>query len=201
MVSYPFQAPDREKALEAFRFLKAQPDRRLPDNNPLRDYLTNYAITLAAKEDLVVAVHTGYWGDFREMDPLHMIPLLQRHPETRFDIYHLGYPWVRPALMLGKNFPNVWTNFCWTHIISQRFARTALEEAMDLIPTNKILIFGGDYDKPVEKVYGHLVMARENIAAVLGKKLVQGLLTESEAEEILQQWFWDNPRDLYRLDL
>jgi predicted TIM-barrel fold metal-dependent hydrolase len=201
MASNPYNPPDRSQADEAFQYLKKHPSARLPKHNPLRDYLIDQAISLGTEEGLVIAVHTGYWDDFREMDPLHMIPVLQRHPETRFDIYHLGYPWVRPALMLGKNFPNVWTNFCWTHIISQRFARAALEEAMDLIPINKILIFGGDYDKPVENVYGHLVMARENIAAVLGKKMDQGLLSESRAQEILQQWFWDNPKNLYQLDL
>ena len=96
--------------------------QQLGDCNPLLDYVVDEIVRFAADEDLVVCVHTAYWGDFRMLDPAHMIPVLQRHPKTRFDIYHLGYPYVRDALMLGKGFSNVWLNLCWTHIISQHFA-------------------------------------------------------------------------------
>ena len=172
----------------------------LPQPNPLRDYIVDESIRIAGEQDLVVAVHTGYWGDFRLMDPLHMIPTLQRHPSVRFDVYHVGFPWLRPALMLGKGFPNVWTNFCWTHVVSTRYAMDALDEAIDLLPTNKVIGFGGDYQVPVEKVYGHLVMARENMARVLGARVERGMMTEGEAVGMAHQWLWDNPRDVYRLN-
>jgi len=201
MSSNPYGTPDREAALAAFAQLRDGKQKRLPTPNPLRDYLVEQAIAFAAAQDMVIAVHTGYWGDFRSLDPLHMIPLLQRHPQARFDIYHLGYPWMRQALMLGKGFANVWLNLCWTHIISQRFATAALEEALDLIPTNKLLAFGGDYGTPVEKVYGHLLMAREDIARALASRIRQGRMSENQALHIARQWFWDNPKELYRLDV
>ena len=102
MMSNPFESPNREEAVSAFRSLKEGKTDRLPVPNPLRDAVVDETIAFAARQDLVVCVHTGYWGDFRTLDPLHMIPLLQRHPKTRFDIYHLGYPWMREAIMLGK---------------------------------------------------------------------------------------------------
>ena len=101
--------------------------------------------------------------------------------------------------MLGKGFPNVWLNFCWTHIISQRFAMDGLDEAIDLIPTNKLLAFGGDYGTPVEKVYGHLVMAREDIARVLAGRIKNKQMTETQAIGLARKWFWENPKALYRL--
>ena len=171
----------------------------LPPCNPLRDLIVDESIRFAGEQDLVVCVHTGYWGDFRQLDPLHMIPLLERHPTVRFDIYHVGYPWVRQALMLAKGFPNVWLNFCWTHIISPRFAMDALDEAIDLLPANKVLGFGGDYGTPVEKVYGHLVMAREDIARVLAARIARATMTEEQALALAHQWLWENPRELYRL--
>jgi len=201
MVSNPWTEPNRLEAAALFGKLRDGSEPRLRGPNPLRDYVIDQAIAYAAEQDLVVAVHTGYWGDFRTLDPLHMIPILQRHPNTRFDIYHLGYPWVRESLMLGKGFANVWTNFCWTHIISQRFAVDALDEAIDLIPMNKILAFGGDYATPVEKTYGHLVMAREDIAEVLSRRIESGQLTEDQALDLARKWLWDNPKELYRLDL
>ena len=201
MVSNPYSGPSREDAIGAFDKLKSGTESRLPSPNPLRDYVVDETIAFAAKQDLVIAVHTGYWGDFRTLDPLHMIPILQRHPKARFDIYHLGYPWVREALMLGKGFANVWLNFCWTHIISQRFAVAGLDEAIDLVPMSKILAFGGDYGTPVEKAYGHLVMAREDIAEVLARRIRSKQMTESKALELARKWFWDNPKELYGLDL
>ena len=201
MVSNPFGKPNRDEATAAFDALRKDPEMYLADPNPLKDYLADQAIAIGTEEGMVIAVHTGYWGDFRELDPLHMIPMLLRHPDTKFDIYHLGYPWVRETLMLGKGFPNVWLNFCWTHIISQRFAVAGLDETIDLVPMSKILIFGGDYTMAVEKVYGHLVMAREDVAEVMARRIREGQMTESQAIELAKKWFWDNPKDLYNLDV
>jgi predicted TIM-barrel fold metal-dependent hydrolase len=198
LMSNPYQAPSRKEALAAFERARDH-NEKLAQPNPLRDYVVDEAVRYATQLDMVIAVHTGYWGDFRLLDPLHMIPILQRHPNTRFDMYHLGYPWVRESLMLGKGFPNVWLNFCWTHIISQRFATEALDEAIDLVPMNKLLAFGGDYNLPVEKVYGHLVMAREDIATVLAGRIASGQMSESQALELAKKWLWDNPKELYRL--
>ena len=201
MFAHPHSPPCRDAATSAFNALRNDPEMRLTEPNPINDYLVDRAVSIGTEEGLVIAVHAGYWGDFRQLDPLHMIPMLQRYPDTKFDIYHLGYPWVRETLMLGKSFPNVWLNFCWTHIISQRFAVAGLDEAIDLVPMNKILIFGGDYSLAVEKVYGHLVMAREDMAEVFARRIRAGQMSESQAMELAQKWFWDNPRDLYNLDL
>ena len=204
MASSPYQNPDRREAINSFENMRSGVLDQLctpPERNPFIDYVTDQMIAFAGQQDLVVAVHTGYWGDFRLLDPLHMIPLLQRHPTVRFDIYHLGFPWIRQALMLGKGFPNVWLNLCWTHIISQRAVVSALDEAIDLIPTNKLLAFGGDYGIPVEKVYGHLVMAQEDIAEVLARRVTENQMTETQAIELAHHWFWDNPVELYKLKL
>ena len=201
MTSNPFEPPNRKEAVAAFESLRSGAESYLPEMNPLRHYVMDRAIDYATEQDIVIAVHTGYWGDFRILDPLHMIPILQRHPEARFDIFHLGYPYVRDALMLGKGFPNVWLNLCWTHIISQRFAVAALDEAVDLVPMNKLLAFGADYGLPVEKVYGHLVMAREDVAEVLARRIVAKQMSESQALDLARKWFWENPIELYRLEV
>jgi len=199
MMSNPYGNPDRSAALAAFNSLRDGTERSLPAVNPLRDYVVDQVVGFAGQEDLVVAVHTGYWGDFRVLNPTHMIPLLQRHPKTRFDLYHLGYPYVRESLMIGKTFVNAWLNLAWTHIISQQFATEALDEAVDLVPMSKLLGFGGDYHKPVEKAYGHMVMAREDIARVLARRILEGRWSEEQALAVARKWLWDNPKELYRL--
>ncbi len=201
MFAHPHSPPDKATAEAAFNAIRNDPEMQLPTPIALNDYLVDRSIAIGSELDMVIAVHAGYWGDFRKLDPLHMIPILERYPDTKFDIYHLGYPWVRETLMLGKGFANVWLNFCWTHIISQRCSVDGLDEAIDLVPMNKILIFGGDYSLAVEKVYGHLVMAREDIAEVLARRIRRGLMNESQALEQARKWFWDNPKELYQLDV
>ena len=75
-----------------------------------------------------------------------------------------------------------------------------LDEAIDLIPMNKLRVFGGDYRMAVEKVYGHLVMAREDMAEVLARRIKDRQMSESEALKLIQKWFWENPRELYGLE-
>jgi predicted TIM-barrel fold metal-dependent hydrolase len=199
MASRPYSTPDRPQALCAFERLRSGAEARLADMNPLRDFLTEKLLQICARQELMVAVHAGVWGDFRELDSGHIIPIVMRNPNTRFDLYHAGMPAVRQTGMIGKNFPNVWLNLCWCHIVSPVMTRSALNEWVDLVPVNKIIAFGGDYGLPVEKVYGHLVMARENIARVLARRIEDDLMTEDQAVGVAEKWFFDNPKQAYRL--
>jgi len=196
MKSLPYVQPERRAALDEFRNIKKGRETSVM---AFDSYVLDRALDFAGKEGMAVCVHTGYWGDFRRLHPLNMIPLVQSHPGVRFDIYHLGYPWVRETLMLGKGFSNVWLNLCWTHIISRKCAAQALDEAVDLIPSNRIIGFGGDYDRPVEKVYGHLAMAKENIAFVLGKRIKESSMTEKQALRLIKKWLYDNAAELYNI--
>jgi len=200
MTTAPYEVCRRAQVVKAWKALRGG---RVEGENAtvLRDYLTYHGLNIAGEEQLTVAVHTGMWGDFRTLDPKFMISVVARHPETRFDIYHMGMPWVRETGVIGKNFANVWLNLCWSHIISPTMTRSALDEYIDLVPVNKIIAFGGDYNFPVEKVYGHLKMAKENIALVLGRRVDDGLMTYSQAVAVAKKWFYDNPKNAYRLKL
>jgi predicted TIM-barrel fold metal-dependent hydrolase len=200
MISWPYGEPDRAQALSAFEDLRRGAQQKLEGFHPLRAYVVEQMLHMAVEHDLVVAVHAGVWEDFRKMSSSHMIPIVMRNPKTRFDLYHMGVPEVRATGNIGKNFPNVWLNLCWTHIVSPVMTRSGLDEYMDMVPVNKLIAFGGDYNKPVEKVYGHLVMTRENIAMVLGRRVDAGLMTEGQAIAVARKWFFDNPMELYGLE-
>jgi len=202
--SRPTAEPDARAAEAALkRLLDGEKLATRPnETEPLRDYALHHVLDMAAEMELVVAVHSGVWGDFRNLDPRHMLNIAPAHPDTRFDLYHLGMPDVRAAIMIGKMCPNVWLNLCWCHVISQEQTCSAMNEMLDMVPLNKVLAFGGDYRMPVEKIVGHLRMARENIARVLGARIDRGRMDMDDAREILRLWFWQNPRDLYtRLDI
>ena len=147
-----------------------------------------------------VAVHTGYWDDFRELDPKFLLGIAARRRDVRFDLFHLGMPMVRDALLIGKSYPNVTLNLTWCPVISQVQTCRALDELLDLVPLNKVIAFGGDYRVAVQKVWGHLVMARECVAVALAKRVQDGDLDRAEAMRIARMWFDDNPARIYRIE-
>lgn len=201
MMSGHYPRIDQRAAAVAYK--KLAENSQLPGGgeecSTLRAYLVHTVADLAAELDLTVAVHAGIWGDFRAIDSKHMLEFAPAHPRTRFDLYHLGMPSVRDTIVVAKNLPNVYLNLCWTHIISQVQCRSGIDEMLDQVPVNKVLAFGGDYHRPVEKVVGHLHMAREDLAAVLGRRIDVGMMSLSDAKYLLEKWFWDNPLELYPL--
>jgi hypothetical protein len=76
-----------------------------------------------------------------------------------------------------------------------------MDQIIDLLPINKILAFGGDYCMAVEMIYGHLVMAQQNVARLLAGRVERGLLSKREALGIAARWFYDNPKELYQLKI
>ncbi len=202
MASRPTVDLDRKIAENVLKkILKGEDPAEMEGSDHLRDFLMHQLMDIAAELDIVVAVHSGMWGDFRTLDSKHMISIFPQHPDTRFDLYHMGMPSVRDTGVIGKNFPNVWLNLCWCHIISPKMTCSALDEWIDLVPMNKIIGFGGDYGHPVEKVYGHLKMAREDIALVLGGRIDRGLMKFEDAVSIARRWLWENPKGLYKLNI
>jgi len=173
------------------------------ETRPLQDHLVHRLIEIAGDLDLTVIFHTGIQaGNYNDLDharPTQLRNLFQRFPKVRFNLLHGGLPFVDEAALLAKYFPNVTIDMAWMHAISPDISRRALRDWVDLVPRNKVLGFGGDY-QVVEKVYGHLVLARENIAAALADKVDQGAMTAKEARAWIRALLWDNPRAVYGLD-
>jgi len=194
------EPPDRQAAEGAFkRLMNGQPlVFGTQQFEPLENFLRDRFIEMAAEFDMVTCVHTGMMGDFREVSPMHLISLATRIPQANFDMFHLGMPMVREAIVIGKNLPNVFLGLTWTYIVSQAQIASAVDEMLDQVPVNKINAFGGDYRYVVEKIVGHLYMAKETLAQVFGRRIDRGLIDFDEAVHILKLWFWDNPLALYR---
>lgn len=188
----------KEDAAATLKSLCSDHSLHLPRRNPLNEYVLTFMMRTAHKYGLVCCMHTGYWNDYRELSPSNLLPFIIKNQDVKIDLYHAGYPYLREAIMLGKVWPNVKMNMCWTYLISQRFAFDALDEMIEMLPDNKIFGFGGDY-YVVEKVFGHLIMARETIARVLAKKITEKTLTEKRALEIAKKMLYDNPKEFYGL--
>lgn len=171
---------------------------------PLQDYLMFQLVARADAAGLPMVFHTGLQaGNFNRIanaNPLHLQPLLEEFPRAKFDLYHAGMPWVREIAVLAKYFPGVHLNMAWTHIINPAQARSALSEWLDMLPNTKIFGFGGDY-AIVEKVYGHLTLARQDIARVLAEKVSERAFTRADASMLVRRLMFENANEFYRLGL
>ena len=171
---------------------------------PLHDYMIHRMAEIAGEMDIPMVFHTGLQTcqDHKPDDsrPLQLWNLLHRYRGTDFVILHAGFPWMEEAAMLAKQYPNAYLDMAWAHLMSPEIATRALKTWVDMVPMSKIMGFGGDYSV-VEKVYGHLTLARQNIARALAEKVETGALTLPRAKAWIQAILWGNPKRVYRLDI
>jgi len=168
----------------------------------LQDHLIFFLAGLAGELGQVFQIHTGvqgHWGHIPDSNPLHLLPLLQAHRHTRFDLFHAGYPFSREMGMLGKHWPNVWLNMCWMYVITMEGSRQSLSEWIDLVPGDRLLGFGSDVGWP-EFIYAHLVMARSCLADVLATKVERDFLSEEAALDLAHKMLRDNALALYGIE-
>ncbi len=167
-----------------------------------QDYMMHYLLKLADERGLPFQFHTGIQegngNAIADANPVHMTNLFLEYENVKFDIFHMGYPYVMELSNLAENFRNVFIDMCWGHIISPEAARRGLIEWLDAVPANKISAFGGDYVF-VDGVYGHQKLARQNVAAALAQKVADGVFDLDRAKEIAGWLFVDNPTRLFDL--
>ncbi len=204
--SIAFQKVSHHEAELVFNRILTHPDHSLSlsEAQPLQDFLMFELVARAEALGLPMVFHTGLQAGngnrIEHANPLLLQSLLEEFPRVRFDLFHGGMPWVREIAVLAKYFPGVHLNMAWMHIISPAQSRSALAEWLDMVPNTKIFGFGGDY-RIVEKVYGHLKMARQNIARVLAEKVLEGSFSRAEAGLVARRLMFDNPNEFYRLGL
>jgi predicted TIM-barrel fold metal-dependent hydrolase len=200
----PLSFPDRSRSeIEPLfnRLLDSGWERNagLPSLDQLRaiqDFMVHFSIRQCAKYDLAVKFHTGLQEGNANTIGNSRAALLSnlffKYPKVRFDIYHISYPYQEELITLVKNFPNVAVDFCWMWIINPAAGRRALSEFLDAVPANKIHGFGGDFIF-IEGSYGHAIMAKDNIARVLGEKVGEGSMTVDRAQQVARWILRDNP--------
>jgi predicted TIM-barrel fold metal-dependent hydrolase len=172
----------------------------LDEAKPLQDFMLHRVIQLAAKHNLPVQIHTGLQEGFGNIlsnaNPMNLVNLFVEYTDVCFDLFHGAYPFTGELAALAKNFQNVYIDMCWLHIISPSRARAALSEWLDTVPVNKIMGFGGDYVF-VEGVYGHSVIARENVARVLSEKVDDQSMTIDETKVVARKLLRENALRLF----
>jgi len=145
----------KKKGMKGIKFLSAyMRDLRfdpvdMATARPLQDYLVHRLVEIAGDLGLAVVFHTGIQaGNYNNPEnarPTQLWNMFRRFPKVRFNLLHGGLPFVDEAGMLAKYFPNVTVDMAWMHAISPEISIRALRDWVDLVPRNKVLGFGGDY--------------------------------------------------------
>ncbi len=168
-----------------------------------QDYMMHFILKLADRRKLVFQFHTGIQEGsgnvISNSDPALLSNLFLEYPGVDFDVFHMGYPFQQTVSVLAKNFPNVYIDMCWAHIISPRASIDALVEWVDSVPLNKISAFGGDH-RFVDGICGHQYLARLNISKALAKAIEDGAFDLDRAKEVAEMLFYKNPVRLFKLE-
>jgi uncharacterized protein len=199
-----FERVSKAEAARCFDrlWLSQAKDLSFADLKPLEDYVMRFLIGLAADAGLPIQIHTGLQegnGNYLENSrPTLLSNLFMEFADAQFDVFHAGYPYVGETAAMAKYFPNVYADLCWVHAISPHVAKDTLHHWLDVVPTNKILGFGGDSNY-VEGAYGHSRVARRVTAEVLAEKISRGDYTEEDAVWVAARILRENARELFGL--
>jgi len=199
----------RAEAEAAFNWMMEDPRRGLsyPDGNrPLGDYLFHEFMRMARDLELPVQIHTGHMAGIRneitKTNAVLLTSLIELHRDTRFDLFHANWPYSGELLFLGKNYPNVALDFCWTNMVDPIYAQQMFQQAISSMPHAKIHGYGSDLNgDTLCSAWGHADLARDNIAIALANLVEMDYLNLDEAKEIAQAWLFGNANEFFRLGL
>ena len=119
-----------------------------------------------------------------------------KYRNTDFDIFHVGYPYTDELIAMIKMYPNCYINMCWIAELSKNLYKNILNLLIDIIPSNKIFGFGGDY-LFIEGTYAAQKIAREAITEVLYERILNKYFSIEEAIEFAEMILNKNPKSIY----
>jgi len=176
-----------------------------PESKPLNDYLFHQFMSFAKELDLPVQIHTGHMAGIRnrieKTNAIRLTNILELYQDVKFDLFHGNWPYIGEILFLGKNYPNVYLDFCWVNIIDPVYSEELYTRAILTIPHTKINGFGGDYSDAPEFIVSHLKIAKLNMTRALTKLVKIGWINEEEAIGIARDWLFENPKRLFKLKI
>ena len=188
-----FDEPDEKLARQAW----AKPSPSLAERKAFGDFIVDRLCQLAGEHDLPMQMHLGT-ALIRGSHPLNAAGLIERHPRTRFLLMHLAFPWSRDLLGMAFVYRNVWLDLTWSFLLSPSHFKLALHEAIEILPDESRMMFGGD-NWHVEETYGTIKLARRLLAEVLQEKLDQGYFQLHDAQRLAKKILRDNALAFFRL--
>ena len=141
----------------------------------------------------------GIRNDIVKTNAVHLTNVLEHFRKVKFDLFHGNWPYMGELLFLCKNYPNVFIDLCWVHIIDPYYSQQMLCRALTSVPHSKIHGFGGDYGDIPEYAVAHLEIAKDTIASALTDMVKSDWISISDAKRISADWLFNNPNEFFRL--
>ena len=66
-----------------------------------------------------------------------------------------------------------------------------------MVPINNVIAFSGDYTLAVEKIFGHLEIAKHSVARALAGCVSRRIFAKNDACNIAKMWFYT--KRIYKL--
>lgn len=161
------------------------------------DFVFDHICKLAARYDLPIQNHTGL-GKLGGSNPMNLIPMIEAHPETKFVLFHGGYPWIEEVAALSHNYANVYVDLCWLPVICTSACERALHSLIEAARDSSRITWGGDSWLVTESYAGSLAM-RHVLTRVLSDKVADGYLPEHRARRLAERILSENAKELYKL--
>jgi predicted TIM-barrel fold metal-dependent hydrolase len=188
-----FDNVPRERAAAAFERPRSELSaRQIKD---FEDFIIWRLTELCARYDLPMQIHTGQ-ARIQGSNPLLLADLIDANPNTKFILFHGGFPWVgETGAIMIRYSSHVWVDSVWLPTLSYTMARRAFQEWLEEMPSNRIR-WGSDC-RYAEGIYGATEMMRRCWAEALAEKVDAGALAEEHALRIGRQIFRDNALGLF----
>jgi predicted TIM-barrel fold metal-dependent hydrolase len=195
--------PDRVRAEADFKALRARAadghSIRL-EGEPLCHLLLLEAAQVARELEVPLQIHCGFGDPDEDLALTSPLGLRRLFVEPRFAglkvvLLHC-YPFHREASYLASVFPGVYMDLSLAIPLAAHDGARALEEALGLCPTSKIL-YATDATRFPEVYLVAAALQREALAGALGRLVNTGWLTRSEAVEAGRQVLSGNARRIY----
>ena len=177
------------KEQAALVYGKSAADTTDEEQKRFEDFMFWHVCKLSAEYELPFQVHTGD-ARIQGSNPMLLVDVIQANPQTKFILFHGGYPWVVETGAIAMKHRNVWIDSCWLPTLSYTVARRAYQEWLDAVPSDRIMWCANTVD--AEGIYAATEFTRRCLAEALTGKVERGELLEKHAIQIGRQVMREN---------
>jgi predicted TIM-barrel fold metal-dependent hydrolase len=126
--------------------------------------------------------------------------LLDNNPDTTFDLFHAGYPWMNDVLAMASERPNLLVDTCWLPIISPSAAVRFYSEYPEVAYRSDTLLWGGD-NRHAEETYGAALTFKDCLAKAVADKVEGGYWTRREGLRFAEGVMWRAAESWFDIDM
>lgn len=187
-----YENVSRKRAARLFR--KPPAEMGAGEQQEFEDFMFWHVCKLSARHDLPFQVHTGQ-ARIQGSNPMLLVDVIAANPQTKFILFHGGYPWVGETGVIAMRHKNVWIDSVWLPLLSYTMAKRAYQEWLEAVPSDRIL-WGADTVN-AEGIYAATEFTRQCLAEALAEKVDRGELREEHAIRIGRQILRENALKLF----